>query len=377
MSPFVARPLALALSALTLGGSALMPQILRASSVTAEPIQASPPGQWLPTNDSNGEFGQPRPQAQQGHQGQQGYQGQQVIHVDSNAGSDGNPGTFGAPVRTIAQALSRASYGVTIKLAPGVYSADRGESFPIVVPSGVKLSGSSGAMGSGIEIVGGGRYLSRSFAGQDVAVVLGDGAIAEGLTVSNPNLRGTGIWVETGSPMITNCTLSGSHRDGIFVTGNATAVVEGNVFQQNGGNGLSIARTARPIVRSNHFEATGFGITVGDNAQPLLQNNRIVGNTDGVIVTRSAQPIFRSNEITRNQRDGVVAIGQAAPDLGTYSNPGNNRIMGNGRYAIYNATQGNTIPAVGNQIDGGSSGAVTLATLDPVAPVRLAMGRER
>jgi parallel beta-helix repeat protein len=370
MTPFPSRLTALLLSALTLGGSLLMPQALRATTVTAEPIQASPPAQWLPS-DPVGETGQARPAPQAN------YDGQQVIHVDANAGSDGNPGTFGAPVRTIAAALSRARYGVTIKLAPGTYSPDRGEQFPIIVPAGVKLSGSSGAMGSGIEIIGGGRYLSRSFAGQEVAVVLEDGAIAEGLTISNPNVRGTGIWIENGSPKIMNCTLVGSHRDGIFVTGSATPVVESNIFQRNGGNGLSIARTARPIVRSNHFEATGFGITVGDNAQPLLQNNRIVGNTDGVIVTRSAQPIFRSNEITQNQRDGVVAIGQAAPDLGTYGNPGNNRIMGNGRYAIYNATQGNIIPAVGNQIDGGSSGAVTLATLDPVAPVRLAVGLER
>jgi hypothetical protein len=60
---------------------------------------------------------------------------------------------------------------------------------------------------------------------------------------------------------------------------------------------------------------------------------------------------LRNNLIENNDRDGVVAIAQAQPNLGTGGNPGNNIIRNNARHDVYNATQGYTIAAVGNDID--------------------------
>ncbi|MEM6501687.1 MAG: DUF1565 domain-containing protein [Cyanobacteria bacterium P01_C01_bin.89] len=277
----------------------------------------------------------------------------QVIYVDSRAGSDSNIGTFGTPVRTITQAIANVRPGMVIQLAPGTYSAETGEQFPLEIPQGVTLRGSETSRGQGVEIVGGGRFLSRTQAGQSVAIVLGQGAQAKGITVSNPNTRGTGIWVEGVAATVTSSTLSGSHREGLFMAGNADVTVQNSIFYQNGGNGIAVTKGSRGLISGNVFESTGYGIAIGDRARPTLQNNRIINNRDGVIINGFAQPILRGNTIENNQNDGVVVIGDAVPDLGSAGSPGGNQIQGNGRNAVFNATRNQIqFPFYGNTIDG-------------------------
>jgi len=69
------------------------------------------------------------------------------------------------------------------------------------------------------------------------------------------------------------------------------------------------------------------------------------------VISHQAKPILRNNLIENNQRDGVVAISQAQPDLGTVESPGQNIIRSNGRHDVYNATRGYTLTVVGNEID--------------------------
>ena len=299
----------------------------------------------------------------------------QVIYVDSRAGNDASAGTFGAPVRTITQAIAAAKPGMVIQLAPGTYSADTGEQFPLKVPAGVTLRGSESGQGQGIEIVGGGRFLSRTQAGQSVAVVLGNGAQAKGITVSNPSIRGTGIWVEGGSAAIVSCTLSGSHREGVFLSGDANATVRGNVFYQNGGNGIAITKQSRGLIAGNVFEATGYGIAIGDQASPTLQNNRVVSNRDGIVINGLSRPVLRGNTIENNNNDGVVVIGQAVPDLGTSASPGGNQIRGNGRNAVFNATRDQMpFPFYGNTISGPAPIQMDVPTVQQAAPSTIPVG---
>ena len=88
-----------------------------------------------------------------------------------------------------------------------------------------------------------------------------------------------------------------------------------------------------------------------NNASPMVIENKIIENRDGVVVSHSAQPTLRNNLIENNIRDGVVAITQAQPNLGTAESPGQNIIRSNGRYDVYNATRGYSLSAVGNEID--------------------------
>ncbi|HKE37689.1 MAG TPA: DUF1565 domain-containing protein [Candidatus Baltobacteraceae bacterium] len=65
-------------------------------------------------------------------------------YVDPVKGNDANNGSQTSPFKTITRALkavkASATSGLTISLSPGRYSS--GETFPIVIPTGVSLSGS-------------------------------------------------------------------------------------------------------------------------------------------------------------------------------------------------------------------------------------------
>lgn len=276
-----------------------------------------------------------------------------VIFVNPTTGADttgaGNNST--TPYKTISYALNQAQPGAVIQLAPGTYSRETGEQFPLILKPGVTLQGDESSKGQGILITGGGFYTSRTFARQDVTILAGENTLIKGVTVTNPNQRGTGIWVESTNPIIKNSTFVKSVRDGIFVTGTGNPKIENNIFTQNTGNGISVTKSAQGEIRNNLFQDTGFGIAIGGTSTPLVVENQIVQNQDGLFISESAKPILRKNVIQNNKRDGIVATISAQPDLGTNENPGGNLIRSNARYDVNNATKTIRILAVGNDID--------------------------
>lgn len=274
-----------------------------------------------------------------------------TVYVDPARGSDrANAGTPTAPFRTITYALEQSNSNTLIQLASGNYSAQTGESFPLVIKPSVTLRGDEVNKGKSVKIIGGANFISPSFARQNVTIRAEDGSQISGVTVTNPNTRGTGLWVESGSPVVMNSTFFNSKREGVFITGNSSPKISNNVFTQNDGNGISAVRTSQGEIRGNLFQNTGFGIAINDSASPLVADNQIIQNKDGIVISQSARPILRSNLIEKNVRDGVVAISKAQPDLGTARSFGQNIIRSNGRYDLYNATRTNTIFAIGNQL---------------------------
>jgi parallel beta-helix repeat protein len=276
-----------------------------------------------------------------------------VVYVNPSKGKDaaGVGSSEVSPYRTISYALQQAQAGTVIQLAPGKYNQQSGEVFPLEIKPGVTLRGNLGTKGQGIVIEGGGTYVSRTFASQNVTIYAAEDSKIEGVTVTNPNTRGTGLWVESTNPVVQHSTFTNSLRDGIFVTGTGAPRIENNVFIGNSANGISLVRDAGGVIRGNLFEATGFGIAVGDRANTFIEDNTIVKNIDGIVASNQAQPVLRGNTIENNQRNGVVAIASAKPNLGTASTPGNNRIRNNGELDLYNATSGQTISAISNDID--------------------------
>ena len=276
-----------------------------------------------------------------------------VIYVNPQTGSDsaGASTSEATPAKTITAALNQAQPGTVIQLAPGSYTSETGEVFPLTLKPGVILRGDESSKGQNIVITGGGNFVSPSFARQNVTVLAEKDTTISGVTITNPNTRGTALWIESANPTVTNSTFANSNRDGIFVTGTATPKIESNVFTKNGGNGISVARAAAGEIRNNVFESTGFGLAIGGTSTPLVENNQIRQNKDGIYISESGSPILRNNVIEKNDRDGVVATVNAQPDLGTAESSGQNSIRGNKRYAVYNATRNNTLVAVGNDID--------------------------
>ncbi|BAT51381.1 hypothetical protein NOS3756_03040 [Nostoc sp. NIES-3756] len=276
-----------------------------------------------------------------------------VIYVNPTTGTDAADAgaTAATPYKTIAFALNQAQAGTIIQLAPGNYSKETGEQFPLILKPGVTLRGDESARGEGILITGGGFYTSRTFARQDVTILANNDTVIAGITATNPNQRGTAVWVESSNPTIRNNTFTNSARDGVFVTGTGNPIIEGNIFVQNKGNGVSVARAARGEIRNNLFQDTGFGIAIGGTSTPLVTENQIVQNQDGLYISETAKPVLRKNVIQNNKRDGVVATISAEPDLGTNENPGGNLIRNNTRFDVNNATKTVRILAVGNDID--------------------------
>jgi len=273
-----------------------------------------------------------------------------IIFVNPTAGENGN-GSESNPFKTIAQALQQAESGSMIKLAAGTYSRESGEKFPLRLKSGVTVQGDSSSKGSNILIKGGGTYMSPTFARQDVAILGANGAVLTGITVTNPNPRGYGLWIESNSPTIADNTFTGSNHDGISVTGNSSPIVRNNRFVQNGANGITVYGISKPEIRANVFEQTGYGINVAQRAAPSIIENRIINNRAGVVSQAFTKPVLRNNIIEGNREDGVVAIANSQPDLGTPAQPGNNQFRQNGRYDINSsAVKRVTILAVGNQV---------------------------
>jgi parallel beta-helix repeat protein len=292
-----------------------------------------------------------------------------TIWVNPSSGVDQtNHGSRQTPVKTLTYALQYARSGTIIQLTPGTYSAQTGEQFPLILKPGVILQGNAQSFGQGIVIQGGGFYLSRTSARQDVAMLAADNATISGVTVSNTNPRGYGIWVESSTPTIRNNTFTQNTHDGVSVVGTSRPLIEGNVFTQNGANGVTVFGSSQPIIQGNTFERTGFAINVAGRATPQINQNVIRYNKDGIVVQGNSQPTLRGNTIEQSERDGVVVISQAVPNLGTGDQPGNNTFRNNSRFDVNNSTR-SVVAAYGNQwFTNRMNGAVSLAkTSAPIA----------
>jgi parallel beta-helix repeat protein len=279
--------------------------------------------------------------------------GATILYVNPASGNDAATAgrTENAPFRTIAYALLQAKAGNVVQLARGSYSQQSGEVFPLTVPAGVMLRGEEPEKGLTTVIIGGGVWISPTFARQNMTLRAVGNSDIRGIAVTNPNTRGTGIWVEAGNATIQNCTFKDSNRDGIFVTGAANPKILDSVFTNNGGQGISVASVAKADIRNNLFQGNGFGLAISDSAQPTLVGNTIIRNTDGIYLNGSARPILRGNTIANNQRDGIVVSTRSNLDLGQTGDPGNNTIRANTQYDLNNSTA-DTVFSFGNVLDG-------------------------
>ncbi|QIZ71836.1 right-handed parallel beta-helix repeat-containing protein [Oxynema aestuarii] len=273
-------------------------------SATSLTIQAD--GRWQAGN---------RAIAEQSSLNREAIAQQSILYVDPKRGNDSpSDGRSEAkPLRTISAALERATSGTTIQLAPGRYSA--GENFPLEVKSGVILRGDESQHGERVVITGGGDRLTRSWAKQNITIAAGNNSQILGVTVTNPNTRGTGIWVENTNPTIRNSTFVNNNREGIFVSGTGNPTIENNKFTYNGGNGISVTRDASGQIIGNEFHDTGFGLAIGHNSTPMIANNQIRQNRIGIVVTQQARPVLQGNTIENNTDYGLVAIAQSQPQI--------------------------------------------------------------
>ncbi|WP_323259248.1 DUF1565 domain-containing protein [Pseudanabaena galeata] len=276
---------------------------------------------------------------------------QNIIYVNPQTGSDRpDQGSSNSPFKTVTYALSRAQAGQIIQLAYGTYSSATGEQFPLRLRPNVTLRGNEANKGKGIIILGGGTLRTGSGFPQNVVIAFGDGSELRGVTVTNPNPRGYGLWIENVSPAIANNTFIDNQQDGGLITGKSTAIISANQFFRNGTSGLAIEGEASPDIRGNLFQQTTFGMSIRQNAAPQITENTFTQNQNGLLIQSNAKPILRGNAIVNNRAYGATISDTAKPDLGKPNDDGNNTFQGNGTFDLQNVSR-NAVAVIGNQLD--------------------------
>jgi len=71
--------------------------------------------------------------------------------------------------------------------------------------------------------------------------------------------------------------------------------IEDNVFTRNGGNGISVARSAQGEIRNNVFQVC---LAIGGTSEPLWQKTKL-SRMQTVYVSDSARPVLRNNVIEK------------------------------------------------------------------------------
>lgn len=199
-----------------------------------------------------------------------------VLFVDSNTRNDGNgEGTQKFPFQTITQALQVAEPNTVILLSPGVYSSDTGETFPLVMKSGVTVQGNPRTRGQDIIIRGGGKFQSPTAQNQNIAILGADRASLTGVTVINPHQGGYGLWIESSSPLVIDNTFTENRQGGIAVKGDSAPIIRSNYFYGNGGNGITVEGTLQLEMRENVFADNSMSTPFSQTNSPrLIRTNK-------------------------------------------------------------------------------------------------------
>ncbi len=279
----------------------------------------------------------------------------EAVYVDPVRGDDRASGKLTEPLKTLTAALQQVAtmihptmiHPTMIHLSPGDYTIESGEVFPLTI-AGVAVVGDPASRGRNIIISGSGEFHSPTFAHQSVTMLMEGDAQLRGVTITNPAIKGTGIWIESPElpsepdfeqtePTIASCTLRQCGREGIFVTGTAKPAIANCLFQGNLA-GLAFVRSAKGEVRRCIAVDNGFGMVVSDRAAPLIVDSQFAENRVGLRLSGTSSPVLRRNAIEYNIREGLVAFGATQPDLGSPEDAAENRLKDNGSYDLQNQT---------------------------------------
>lgn len=302
-----------------------------------------------------------------------------AYYVDAIAGNDSNPGTDPAPFRTITKALSVAVKGDSVKVAPGAYDAQLGESFPIELPDSVALFGDVDNYGDGpipTEVLGPSRepgFLATWNNGQ--------GALVAGFTIAAAEDSSDNVCVKVLDVdfTIANNTLS-ANRCGIDLRGPGTVMVANNRIA-GAGNNVSIQGSGDFTFVNNTVDCGTGGVFIRLylSGRAVFRGNHIIGNNSPGLFVYTGSPLLDSNFFSGTFRPlwGGIAIGSnvstiedtrpvvrnntfhvetgtcmcirnhSSVDIGTTSDPGSNLFGGPECVSIRHQTA-DTVFAIGN-----------------------------
>jgi hypothetical protein len=213
----------------------------------------------------------------------QSIMGQLTLSVHPLNGQDTHDGTPAAPLKTLREALRRSEPGTVIELAAGRYVAANGEQFPIQIPPQRRVVGPI----RGSALLQGSGALSHPVLGVvEVTCVAADQAQLDNLTLTNPEPRGIGLWIDQGRPIVQTVQCTGCDRYGLVILDEAIPTILATQLLNNGEAGLALFRRGKGALVRLQCRQNQVGIALFDQAAPLIQNCDISQNQTGITTHR-------------------------------------------------------------------------------------------
>jgi len=246
-----------------------------------------------------------------------------TLFVSASSGNDGNPCSYTQPCRTIGHAVSVASPGSTISVAPGSYAEE------IVVSERLTLLGHDAVVDASNHDNG------IVISGQGAA-----GTLVQGFTVENANAEGL-FAVSTSNLSILDNELM--HNDQAEHAPSPPQCADQGPVPGDCGEALHLMGTSFSRVIGNNVHDNVGGILITDETGPshgnLISKNISRHNVDDCGITLPSHNGLATSDPTKagvydntvvgnlSQGNGGAGVGMFAPFPGTASY--NNRVIGN------------------------------------------------
>lgn len=275
---------------------------------------------------------------------------QKVLYVDPSRGSDRQDGrSLEHSLKTIGAALRLCQEPTLIRLAPGEYTSASGEQFPLRVPFGCTLEGGTQG-GRPSAVVRGGGVVEHPLLGiRPVACILAEDATLKSLRLSNPQERGTGVWMAAGRPQMVRVFVQQCGHYGAIALDEGLPIVQNCVFESCGLAGVALFTHSKGQFERVFCRNNRAGFLLQDASAPLVKSCTLDRNQVGMEITGTASPVLRDNRIQNNRQYGLYLRGKGTADLGHPQDEGRNQIRSNGQADIVNET-GRSLPSCGNDL---------------------------
>lgn len=283
-----------------------------------------------------------------------------TIHVDATGGDDETgSGSKTNPVSSITRGLEIAQDGMTVLVAPGLYDAANGETFPLILPAGVALVGEDweGCVVRcdfpldenlyGIDIRGPGCHLRKFTLEQDPASIeswiigvyahyRAASTVIDSIRVlERPDYSAIRIWYIENTVLM-NCYivvddgLRESH--GVQILGDADLTWMLNCTVKGFHLGTLIQRRAIALLEGNVFEDNNRGLHLGLDGNPEFDPGVDLGggvlHSEGGNIIRNNLECGLQNESTRSVHAIGNTWGNDPPVEGEdYCNPHGGRVV--------------------------------------------------
>lgn len=183
------------------------------------------------------------------------------LYVDAVNGSDINNGTSAQfAFRTITRAMSFASSGRKVRVAPGTYDLAHEGTLPIVVPAGVTLIGNEANKGDG------GRSTTIVNTSDNVvssSLTIGSGATIAGFVFTAGGRTATwALGVRGDNVTLRNNTFRTALAGVLIEDGATNVVLDGNVITNMTSTGVNFASNSSGLLRGNRVSRTAAGVVV-------------------------------------------------------------------------------------------------------------------